>query len=172
MKQYLKTILWGTRQEGKRSTDILRKVALVGWSLSIGLMVVMGPLDSRVYDWNMDLSIPFLRLLVLVTVMEDFLFKLVPYGIIYLLTSRKNPDFKQNLYVRTLFILPIISIGVHLTNLYSMSWGVIPYCGVHFFVAVIFTHFLVKYGFAVCWGVHYLYDVLLIAITVICGGLR
>ena len=170
MKQYLKTLLWGTREEGKRSTDILRKMLVPGVSLLFITMIIIGPSVSKTSELNIELSIPFLKLIALATIIEDLIFKLVPFTIIYLLTSRKDPEFNQNLYVRISFILPLIGVLTHLTNLYSIGLMDIPYMGIHYLIGVVFAHFLVKYGIGVCWSIHYLYDVILIAIVVFLGG--
>ena len=170
LRQYLKTILSGTREEGKRSTDMLHRMLVPGIFLLFITMIIIGPSVSKISELNIELSIPVLKLFAIATVLEDLIFKLVPYSIIYLLTSRKDPGFNQNLYVRASFILPIIGVLTHLANLYTISLLDIPYVGVHFFLSVLFAHFLVKYGIIVCWGVHYLYDVILIVIVVLLGG--
>ena len=170
MRQYLKTIIYGTREEGKRSTDILRRMVLPGIFLLLVTSIIIGPSVSKTTELDVELSVPFLKLIAIATILEDLVFKLVPFTAIYLLTSRKDPEFNQNLYVRTSFIVPIVGVLVHLTNLYSVGLMDFPYVGIHYLLGVAFAHFLVKYGIGVCWVVHYLYDVILISIVVVLSG--
>ena len=170
MRQYLKTILMGTREEGRKSAVTLRKLIIPGVIILFGIMIVLGPPKSKISELDIELTRPFLTMIAVATILEDLIFKLVPYSVVYLLTSRKHPEFNQNLYAKASFVLPIIGVLTHLTNLYTISLLDIPYMGTHYLIGVIFVHFLVKYGIVVCWVVHYLYDVILIIIVVFLGG--